>query len=115
MRRETVLNAIGVIAVIILVVTDAYVFCVGMNTLGRKEIPMGYPGDEHISQFLVGKTIKGISAPPDGSLRIYFTDGESFKIVPHVKRTVSPDIDLIVTPFKKNGDVKPTTEIVGGN
>ena len=92
---------------------------------------MGLICSDHIKKFLEGKTISQFESLADGTAcRFVFTDGESltlrvhFRSMPIVPSKDYPGVfmpgmvqgvELILTPYRVDGTVKQSTEIMGSD
>lgn len=72
---------------------------------------MGYFNDEWVSEFIKGQTIKSIKSKESFTYLI-FKSGEMLRMYPYESEG---NLTIIVTPFKANGEVKQTIEIMKDN
>lgn len=73
---------------------------------------MGFPSDEHIQQFVQGKTIACMTTCSDGvGIILCFTNGESLKLVTVAQMPQRPGIETVATPFRSDGSVMQSTQI----
>jgi len=74
---------------------------------------MGFPTSQHIKEFVRGKTIDCLETSAGGAILTFrFTDGEVLKLVTAAQMPQRPGIETIATPFRSDGSVKQSTEIL---
>lgn len=86
-----------------------------MSLLGgeKRELMMGSQYSSHIKAFLISKTIENVTTDQYGWMTLHFTDGESIRLAHTAKYPkAKPDVEVIATPFRSDGTVKQTTEII---
>jgi hypothetical protein len=78
---------------------------------------MGFPSSHWLPKFVKNQTIKSIKANNSHSITLKFKNGESLRLYGHTnvglrnEHGIPLKTELIVTPFRKDGTVKQTTEI----
>jgi hypothetical protein len=75
-------------------------------------VSMGFPTDSHIRAFVRGKVVADIVTNNLGDIVLQFTDGECLRLQHWAKQPARPEVEVIVTPFRADGVVKQSTEII---
>ena len=76
---------------------------------------MGFLNTNSIQEFVKGQRV--ISLAPEtapGCFRLMFEGGESLRLYAHVKGCECAIAQIIATPYRADGQVKQSTEILAG-
>jgi len=73
---------------------------------------MGFPADSHIRKFVRGKVLSDILPGDGGSFVLMFEDGEMLRLQAFAKQPVRPQVEIVATPIRADGDVKQIGDIM---